>query len=259
LLALDAIGELREWDVVTGRALSRGPALRIDVNAAAFAPDGSELATCHGGRTEIRRLDGEVRLRSDDGCDAIAFHEGGVVWAVRGDTLVRLDVRGDVPIERTRIEGPHGRVLATADGGRRVATAAGVWDQHGEPIWSVPRERGLGEPPPRLELARALALDRDRLIAADATGVRAFGLSGAPTVQLAGREPEITALAPMPDGELVALGDENGRVSLVDRRGEPTTLARASHRGAVRGLWWRGGTIVSAGEDTTIVLWSPLE
>lgn len=259
LLAIDGVGEMRDWDPWAGRPRSRVAPMRIDVTDAAFAPDGREVALCRGGGAEIRTLAGTIRLRSDGACRRVAWRGADMLWISGADELRRIDVRGDVPIQRGRPQpGPHGDVLATADGGTRVATAAGVWNDADEQLWSPPRE-SIADTSPRLDLVAAIALAEDRLVVADRQGARIVPLAGGSAIPIATGETPVTAIAIAPDHQRIALGDAQGRVTIVLRDGTLTTLARTSHRGPVRGLWWHGASIVSAGDDTTIVVWSPFE
>jgi len=259
LLAIDGVGDVREWDPWTKRMRTRAAPMRVNVEEAAFSPAGDEIAMCRGGGVEIRTLGGAIRTRSDGACKRVAWIGDEALWVSGADELRRLDVRGDVPIQRgTPHAGPHGDVLAVADAGRRVATAAGVWNDEDTQVWTPP-DAVLDRPAPRLSRARALALAADQLLVADDRGARLFPLGGGAPVLLAPKDPEITAVAFAPDRQRIALGDANGRIFVVLADGTATTIARTSHRGPVRRLWWREQTIVSAGDDTTIVLWSPFE
>lgn len=108
---------------------------------------------------------------------------------------------------------------------------------------------------------RALAL-RGSLLAAGMDGgkitVWDLGKDGEPPQQLSAGERAVTSLAFQPTGSLLAAGNLDGSVTLLDplRRAAPATLRAADNENGVRAVAWSAdGSSVAAGQRSGALLW----
>jgi WD40 repeat protein len=169
-------GVLKLWDPETGAVLAGADDLTgADVNALAFSPAGTYLASAEG--------DGSVRLRDartlrtirvlgrhGGEANAVAFTDDGRVLASGGDDrLVKLwDVASGRELPAFKGKGHERPVesLSFDPGGRRLATAGGdhtvrLWDvATGQPVWT------FRAPPDQLVRAVAFGAGGRRLAAA---------------------------------------------------------------------------------------------
>jgi WD40 repeat protein len=223
-----ASDEVVAWDVATGQHQADLPESAW-VDAVAFAPDGSLLAT--GGEDSLIRLwdlSGQRLLQTLQGhrsaISALAFSGDGrfLASAGEGKTIRIWDVaRGT---EVGRLEGHHDRIPALAwhPDGKRLFSAG--WDTSVR-VWDVAR----GEPIILLNShaaqVHALAVSPDGRLLASTDSANAVHLWDAELYRtltvLREQSGEVRALAFSPDGQLLAFGGGDRVVHFWDARHGP--------------------------------------
>ena len=217
-------GALILWDLATGQRLRTFPGHRGKIVAVEIAPDGRTAATSGWDRRAgLWDLAGDAPVRWLEG------HEGSV-----NDAVFSRD----------------GRALYTASEDGTIArwdvasgTLEGTIVRHGFGINVL----ALDEPAGWLAYG---ALDGAVHAVDLATGERLADLT-------ADRRP-ILALEKSPDGSLLAAGDGQGYVTVIDTRNWSVVRDfRAAVRGPVWALAWTpdGSRLISAGLDDTAAIW----
>lgn len=231
-------GEIRLWDLVTGRLLAGGAA-RV-VESVAFTRDGEGVLTT--GPDDLARWDGglDPADRGDGEWEAL---EGGSSLVV-GDRRIILS--------------PDGQALAGDD----ELGAIHGWDLAGASTIDAWRERlnsqrwtYSGDEPSEARLlvmcdgGRLIgSLRRDRLLVLDT-------VTGAVVATIAVPVGRPTALAGHPTAPVVAVASQDGEILWWDARtGELTGRVKA-HQDRVQGLAVAAGLLLSASRDGTAALW----
>jgi WD40 repeat protein len=273
------------WDATTGKALR---AFGSDDGwvAAGFSPDGDRLLLA--GMKTVRLLEyptgrtvGEMKwdtygdrgvglslLQRRSALDLslrcqVAFSRDGrratALWPL--GQSVTLDARTGEQVAH----GQWRRQLAYATknfllpGARAIATGALSGRAHNVTLWSVAGREYIGELPASLGAKGVLAVSPDGAVVAAAgdervrlievASMRAFG-----EFDLGGRD--VTAMAFSPNPRLLAVGNADGSIHVLDLAdGKPASVLRG-HQGAIASLaFCPDGRLVSGGYDTTLVIW----
>ncbi|WP_051467407.1 TIR domain-containing protein [Pseudofrankia saprophytica] len=234
------------------------------VLAAAFAPDGTTLASAGNDRTvrlwdvatgrETRTLTGH-----GDGVLAVAFSPDGRTLASAGnDRTTRLwdvatgretrTLTGHRGVVRSVAFSPDGNALATAGSdatgrlwdlvtGQETRTLTG----HDGVVWSV-----------------AFSPDGDTLATADDAAGRLWDLvTGQETRTLTGHRGVVWSVAFSPDGNALATAGDDGTARLWDVATGRETRTLTGHRGGVRSVAFTpdGRMLATAADDATGRLW----
>ena len=152
---------------------------------------------------------------------------------------------------------PTVRCVAVSPSGARVAAAA---SDDRLRVWSFGAGGRAGQPR-QLELARATAcrfLDDEQLIVGHLTGEVSLldVTSGQERFRRQLEYDPVYALAPSPDGKLVAVGFRSSRVQLLDSATGATTRVLRGSRDSVYGLAWLDARrLAAAGKDKRLLLW----
>jgi roadblock/LC7 domain-containing protein len=280
-------GEVRLWEVPSGReaGVLRGHAGRV--TAVAFSPDGSNLATA--GDVPDHKIEqwgaGQVRLwdfpsgherASWQGhrrlITGLAFAAGGKTLATVGEDRVGLlwDVTSAPESPSATLKGHFGALAAVAASpdGKLLATAGHdktvrLWDATtGEEKLSL---RGHGGPVPCL----AFSPDGTTLAAGggvfDADNNRWTSgeaklwdvATGKERLTLRRHSDVIASVAFAPDGQTVVTGGGDALVKLWDANTGEERSSLLGHSGRVTAVAFSpdGKTLASAGDDRTVKLW----
>lgn len=250
-------GEVRISSLPSGK-LQR--TLRTDHGLAipaALAPDGKLVVT--GGPGGLRfweAASGEIveeqsRAAKQPLAEVLSFQPGGSLLAVGGPQGLEVwDVNRRQRIAETGALGDTGSSnLAFAPGGARLAIAGA----DGLRVWTLAEKASRGG---LVQRAAHVAVWRD--IVFDPSGASAK-LVASP----AGDRPHANA----PSGKLIAVGDRDGRVSILDRAGRvvrslvdrpPTEGAYESPGYRALGFSPDGSVLVAGADNGRVVLWDPL-
>jgi len=237
LLGTDLDGTFRLWDAATGHDLGALPVNADNINAYAFSPDGTELATTDNSDGTVRLWDVVTRKQTGatistgaNGVSALAFSPDGQTLATSdGDGTVRLwDVATNPQVIHPRDATAaiaeakmtrDGKILTTADANGAVH----VWDTAaGEQISAIPAvdtgfstnaaggEAGIGEAALSPD-GKTLALGHDGTVElwAVAADRKAGTLIGSRTLTH-----WLDSLAFSPDSTTLAVGDNYGHITL---------------------------------------------
>ena len=229
LLGLCTRSEVTLWNILEDGSMGRIAAHSAAAYALGFSSDGELLATGgEDGRIRLwNPLTGEVLQEMSVGSavSSTSFHPSGFSLAVgrQNGAVLSWDLRASQA--RTILERPGGWInaLAHSPDGRYLAVASGARQSDGQPSGQL---YGL----------------RDE-------SLEGFALEGNPTVR---------SLAFSPDGTLLALGVEDGRIHLWDMHKLRRMGLLEGHRGAVRSLSFSAaGFLASGSDDHTVCLWNP--
>ncbi len=233
-------GEIRLWDLVTGRLLATSTGAGRVVESVAFTRDDEGVLTT--GPDDFARWDGglDPADRGDGEWEAL---EGGSSLVVR---------------DRRIILSPDGQALAGDD----ESGAIHGWDLAGASTIDACREHlnsqrwtYSGDEPSEARLLVMCdggrfvgSLRRDRLVVLD-TG------TGAVVAAIAVPVGRSTALAGHPTAPVIAVASQDGEVLWWDARTGELTGRVQAHEDRVQGLAVAAGLLLSASRDGTAALW----
>jgi RNA polymerase sigma factor (sigma-70 family) len=270
----DGTGEVKLWDVASGKELIAIRPGAGSVRAVAFAPDGGTLA-CAGDDGVVRSWDvhsGRQRAAMSGhvgrvGC--LAFSPDGKTLAAAGaDAVVRLWDAASGKL-RAVLRGHAGPVLSVAFAPDARVLATGGNDGVLR-LWDVGSGRELRAIHTRAHAVRSVAFAPDgRTLASGGSGhvVRLWELAtGREAAVLkrtspAARDPGVNAIAIAPDGKTLAAGtgsrSDPGEVTLWDVAARKEIASVRGHKLPVRALAFSpdGGTLASGGGDGVVKLW----
>jgi predicted NACHT family NTPase len=268
LAAAGKDGTARLWD------LGGGPPVVLaghtdSVLSVAFRPDGGQVATGSFDRTaRLWDVDGRELLRLPESGEheapvsAVAFLNGGrMLISAAGNRInaaefggVRLwesaapfrklgEPHGTWALAAT----PHGKTLAWGGGGKRVT------------LWEITRQDRQTYPPLKTGvLAIALSVDGRTLAATDDWSIRLWDTaSKQEQTSLVGHKGRVSSLAFSPDGQTLASGSWDKRVSLWDvATGRPRQTFEWAV-GSVRTVAFSpdGLLAAAAGDSGRVVVW----
>jgi hypothetical protein len=281
-------GEVRLWDVPSGRDAGNLQGHAATVSAVAFSPDGSVLATACGvpDRKMDRWIGGEVHLwdfpsgRERAAWQAhrrlitgLAFLSGGKMLATAGEDRVAfvwdvaagretplLTLRGHAGPLTAVAASPDGKLLATAGHDRTVR----LWDATtGEEKQTL---RGHGGPVPCIAFSpdgKTLAAgggvfdaDTERWTSGE---TKLWDVAnGAERLTIRRHTDAIIALAFAPDGLTLVTGGGDALIKLWDANTGEERQTLPGHTGRVSALAFSpdGKNLASAGDDRTVKLWT---
>jgi WD40 repeat protein len=235
-------GDVHVYDATNGKEMLVLKGHQGRVNAIAFDPSGSTLATAGF-------VDGKAR-----------------VWdATSGDELAKVDqarsqryAGGRCPLYRTSLEqvfdvafSPDGAVLATGGWGGPSSTL--VWDPATGERFSL-----LSEDPEQDPWGRSVDFSPDgRLVAGEGSDdVFVWSVEGAGLVARM-RAPQVTALAFSPDGRRLATGSLDGGLTVWEARTGRQLDALTGNLGQVMDLAFApdGASLATSSSDGTLRLW----
>jgi WD40 repeat protein len=240
LAAGDRIGDVRLWEVATGR---ERPLVQLGEDRSyvwwlAFSPDGTRLASGGSGA--------QVTLRD-----------------LGRDTAPVVLRPGPVPPGQTRA-----RALAFGPGGGSLAAGIGptvrIWDLAG---CAELRAGCAGEAVvvaadnPKAEfLSLAFTPDGRTLLAGTGLGeIERWRLEAAgpprPATHLEGHDGLVLDLLPYPDGRFLASAGGDGKIILWDLENDRAQYDLLGHEASVDALALAAGRLLSASEDGTVRVW----
>jgi WD40 repeat protein len=257
-------GEVKLWDVASGREKFRLPGPKEIVDVVAFSPDGRHLATGAFDHT-IRLWDLESREAS-----TAPARKGGRIHSLHfsadGRTLVTLNLgtvvsRWDVAANKERpglparfgpkAISPDGRILAMGTGPEGTVKLRET--ASGREVACLPSHDSL-------VLAVAFSYDGRLVASADLRGkVQLWDASSHRLCEvLKGHVQSVNALAFSPDGSLLATAGQDRTVRLWDVAAGVEKAALTGHKGPVQALAFSpdGKLLASGGQDRTVRLWN---
>ncbi|WP_105968794.1 nSTAND1 domain-containing NTPase [Streptomyces geranii] len=245
LALLGAVAALEEWAPTSAAQQALHTALNVshlravfrgheqDINAVAWSPDGTRLATASDDGT-IRIWHGDERPPPRTGPTVLApdgtnSRVQTVTWSPDGNhlasgardgTVTVWDAATGTALGTLTGHGDAVQAVAWSPDGRRVATAS---SDHTVRIW---------DPTALVELTL-----------------------------LTGHERQVRDLAWSPDGERVASASDDGTVRVWSVEAGGAAGQRAAHQAAVSGVAWSpdGTLLASVSEDRTVVVWSAID
>jgi len=229
LLGLCTRSEVTLWNPLEDGSLGRITAHSAAAYALGFSNDGELLATGgEDGRVRLwNPLTGEVLQEMSVGSavSSASFHPSGFSLSLgrQNGAVLNWDLRASQA--RVILERPGGWInaLTYSPDGRYLAVASGAKQNDGQPSGQL---YGLQD-----------------------ESLEGFSLEGNPTVR---------SLAFSPDGTLLALGVEDGRIHLWDMNKLRRRGVLEGHTNAVRSLSFSAaGFLASGGDDHTVCLWNP--
>ncbi len=271
VVAGNADGVIRVWSTADGKRANEWNGMAAGAYGAAFAPDGTALATAHeGGAIGVM----QVKIwNPDTGKQLYALDMGkgrvdALAYTPDGNVLAAADQNGAVRFWRMKLTDEdvsvpaHARGYAVAwspDGGT-IASGGGfplggdvrLWDaKTGEP-------RGAAWPHKGRVLALAYSPDGGTLaVAGDNGELKLLNATTGTGPAVAAHAKAVRCLAFAPDGATVATGGEDGGVSLWDARTGELRLRFEGHQKQVMAVTFArdGRTLATGSHDRTVRLW----
>ncbi|MEX2317580.1 MAG: protein kinase [Pirellulales bacterium] len=266
---------IRLWDVDRGEATKTLRGHNSAVRSVAFSPSGDSILSGGAderirlwnlqGYQEVRVLHSTVFRGHSDAVLAARFSRDAtkIVTASRDRTAALWDAATG---ERQRIFEEGHEFLATSAAffadGRRLATGAG---DNSVRIWDITTGSQLRAFTPTGRTgALAVSPNGEWLVtAAPPTDARVWNVnSGEPMATLHGHAAEVSALAVSPNGDLIASGDDSGRIQLWQRAENDAKWQHKSdlkgHNRSINALRFlpNGKRLVSASGDRTCGQWN---
>lgn len=240
------------YHLPSGRAIATENAHRDQVNALAFSPDGTLLASAGYREVKLWRRPRDVqKLALADGGTRIAISPDGKWFATGGDD-------GNVKVS----EFPGGKVVQTFHGANGAITALAFSPDNAKvacasadksvSVWSSGQQVARVETPAEVN---AVVWFADKLASAGADGViRMWSDALAPVKELPGHAGAVTALAARE--ALLLSGGADGTVRVWDVEKAQATV-QMNHGGPVSAVAMRsdGKTLASAGANNVAKLW----
>jgi WD40 repeat protein len=261
LWSLEEPGVLRQWDVLTGKAIKSAFLSDLDT-LWAFSDDGLLIASASDEVILWDVATGEmltllqqsswvtaVALRSSEAMLA-SGHDDGVVrlWDVGEEQVVREFKGHDRAIGALAFS-PDGKRLATAGEDRLIA------------VWDVQTGRRLGTLNRHTDRIGALTWHPNGRVLVSAAWDRTARVwdttSFEPVILLNSHADQVTALAFSPDGSRLASADSGNAVRLWDAAAGKEEAVLEGHSDQIHALAFSPGNrvLASAGADRAIRLW----
>ncbi len=261
-------GQLKVWDVATGKNLVRVRGIR-GIRAVAWAPDGRSIATgIFGGELRLRDpttgKDQAVARGHTRGVNGVVFSDDGNLLVTAGlDKVVKLWDRQPLR-QKQEFHGHTGMVFSVAlfHHGRAIVSGG---DDRTARIWDVGTGKETFLLAGHLAPVEMVAISPDDKIVATASWDRTIKLWDPETGQEIGVLPDhddaILAIAFSPDGKLLASATGSGRVLLWDVEKRLVHAGLGQHAGAAWALAFSpdGKLLASGGSDRTAKLWNVAE
>ena len=168
------------------------------------------------------------------------------VSAVTGRATPTITLQGSAAGLQTAKFSPDGSIIAAAGQDALVK----LWSS--ESGLETARLQGHSQP----VLAVEFSPDGQRIVTGgqDQT-IRIWSVAGLEIGRQKIQDGFVSALAFSPDGSMVAVGNGSGSIAIFDSRTVQSIKILKGHKQTVTTLEWRGGYLLSAGDDRTIRLW----
>jgi eukaryotic-like serine/threonine-protein kinase len=236
-------GEVKVWDLATGRELHCLRGHKDLVSCVAFSPDGRRLVSANGGV----RTPGEIKI-----------------WDVAAGREVRA-----LPAHATPVRGlafsPDGRQLASvgsgfASGGTSLPGELKIWDAaSGKQLRCIPGSEPAASPPAFSAVAFSpdASESKRRVAFADGHTVRTFDpATGKEPMRLSKQPYPVNSVAYSPDGRWLASGSADGAVIVRDTEtGREAQVLR--HPDGISGLAFSpdGRRLAGAAGNSIVKVW----
>jgi len=258
-------GDLRAWEVASGKLLHRLKGHSGPITGLAFALGGTRAVTCGADRSvrvwdldagrELRRLDGHARAPA---CLAVA-PDGRRAVVGGEDELILWDLEAGKPVLKFAGVGESIRAVAITPDGRLALTGG---DAKAFRTWDLTTGRQVRRHEGHEEAVVSIAAAPDVQMAATGSEDDSASLwnlqTGEESVNIAEEHDEgVTAVALARGGRLLT-GSGDGKVRLWDGPRQKVLLKLEGHVGPVTSLAFGpdGRTALSAGADGTVRLWN---
>ena len=248
------------------------------INAVAFSPDGSLIATASNDTTvrisETASRAHRTTLKGHNGAvlDVAFSPDGSLIATASSDTTVRIwdsttgSHRGTITGQTIKMKmnavafSPNGSLIATAsdDSGARIWSLAGH-----RPIgtlfrWTPRLHRTIRHSADSIVTSVAFSPDSSLIVIGsdDATARICDTDSGTLSRKLTGHTGAVTAVAFSPDGSLIATASDDRTARIWQAAGAAPTVLNG-HTGAVTAVAFSpdGSLIATASSDATVRIW----